>query len=821
MTEDRRRDRREPGFSAEPSDNDGASDGVEQRDQWRVAPPQRRSFRSTDDGRFGAPTAEPAPAGPELEPPTFNPVQPPVRAGGDVEAARHIPRAPARAAPPEPEPPEELFDPAPPEPAAPEPAAPEPPVRRAPRRIGAGPDRTPPHRRRAEAEEPNDAAEADDEEAVERTEEEAAERAAFIEENSIGSLLIGARATAGKHDLKAVERDLRIKARYLQAIEALDVAALPKEAYLAGYVRSYARYLKDYLPLTPEEAFNKFRQELDEKIAELESEAAESVEEQAREAAGVDELEDDALDGEALAGDAEDGEGDDDDGAAFRHSAGFESVSEARARILADAKLNDPDPEPEPAPTPAQPVFQAPTRPGRPPRPEPVRRPPPAAAPIRPAAPYQRPPASVEPPPTPDGPISPDPYGAAPADPYHAAPADPHHAAPAEPPFDAQAEPPLPHEAPQPAGRPPVSAAPAADRPAAPRRAPQAPSRRVIVDDGPDEAPVRPRREARPRAASEESGEGVSKAVRRRIETVRAAPGGSQRGASASQPVSRDEMAQRAEAIRAALKARKRMEAGGGLTVARGGASAVRESPFSRVGPIATVAAAAAVVVGLSYGAWSLLSAAQRVSVEEEDRRVTVVERRDPLAASVDVRRPEASAYEEGGVLASPSGAAASASADDGFAAELEAALAGDAAAVETGGAEPAFPPFDPRPAGARAVFDVYQSAISDETPAPAFATPDYGLWATAPVLAEIRDASGGLVFSGALSDGGMIALDPAAAPHVIRLSDAAAVVMIVDDRAFGPLGPAGVSMERSLDLDDALQLPEDVALSAGLATPQ
>lgn len=132
----------------------------------------------------------------------------------------------------------------------------------------------------AEAAEAEERAAAAARAAAEERARELAERDAFIEENNLGSLLRGARATLGKHDIKAVERELRIKARYLKAIEALDLDNLPSEAYLPGYVRTYATYLREALPMSPEEALAKFRQELAEKrgvplVAESEKPSAE------------------------------------------------------------------------------------------------------------------------------------------------------------------------------------------------------------------------------------------------------------------------------------------------------------------------------------------------------------------------------------------------------------------------------------------------------------------------------------------------------------------------------------------------------------------
>lgn len=72
-------------------------------------------------------------------------------------------------------------------------------------------------------------------------------------EMRLGDTLRGERATLGK-SLLDVERDLRIKAPYLAAIENADLAAFDAPSFIAGYVRSYARYLR----LDPEECFAKF-----------------------------------------------------------------------------------------------------------------------------------------------------------------------------------------------------------------------------------------------------------------------------------------------------------------------------------------------------------------------------------------------------------------------------------------------------------------------------------------------------------------------------------------------------------------------------------
>ncbi len=69
----------------------------------------------------------------------------------------------------------------------------------------------------------------------------------------LGDMMRGERATIGK-SLLDVERDLRIKAHYLAAIENGDVAGFDAPSFIAGYVRSYARYLR----MDPEAAFAQF-----------------------------------------------------------------------------------------------------------------------------------------------------------------------------------------------------------------------------------------------------------------------------------------------------------------------------------------------------------------------------------------------------------------------------------------------------------------------------------------------------------------------------------------------------------------------------------
>ena len=72
----------------------------------------------------------------------------------------------------------------------------------------------------------------------------------------LGDELRGERACLGK-SLFDVQRDLRIKACYIDAIENSDPSAIENQSFVAGYIRSYARYLK----LNPEEVYERFCQE--------------------------------------------------------------------------------------------------------------------------------------------------------------------------------------------------------------------------------------------------------------------------------------------------------------------------------------------------------------------------------------------------------------------------------------------------------------------------------------------------------------------------------------------------------------------------------
>ncbi|ARJ68572.1 helix-turn-helix domain-containing protein [Paracoccus contaminans] len=61
-------------------------------------------------------------------------------------------------------------------------------------------------------------------------------------EMRLGDIMRGERATLGK-SLLDVQRELRIRASYVAAIENCDISAFDAPSFISGYVRSYARYL--------------------------------------------------------------------------------------------------------------------------------------------------------------------------------------------------------------------------------------------------------------------------------------------------------------------------------------------------------------------------------------------------------------------------------------------------------------------------------------------------------------------------------------------------------------------------------------------------
>lgn len=72
-------------------------------------------------------------------------------------------------------------------------------------------------------------------------------------EMRLGDIMRGERATLGK-SLLDVERELRIKASYVAAIENCDPDSFDTPGFIPGYVRSYARYLG----MDPDRAFQIF-----------------------------------------------------------------------------------------------------------------------------------------------------------------------------------------------------------------------------------------------------------------------------------------------------------------------------------------------------------------------------------------------------------------------------------------------------------------------------------------------------------------------------------------------------------------------------------
>ena len=88
----------------------------------------------------------------------------------------------------------------------------------------------------------------------------------------LGDVMRGERATMGK-SLLDVQRELKIKATYIAAIENCDVSAFETQGFVAGYVRSYARYLG----MEPDWAFARFCGEANFAVAHGMSAAASSA----------------------------------------------------------------------------------------------------------------------------------------------------------------------------------------------------------------------------------------------------------------------------------------------------------------------------------------------------------------------------------------------------------------------------------------------------------------------------------------------------------------------------------------------------------------
>lgn len=98
----------------------------------------------------------------------------------------------------------------------------------------------------------------------------------------LGDLMRGERATLGK-SLLDVQRELKIKAAYIAAIEGADPSAFDTPGFIAGYVRSYARYLS----MDPDWAFDTFCRESGFATAHGMSEAASALPARSREAKPV------------------------------------------------------------------------------------------------------------------------------------------------------------------------------------------------------------------------------------------------------------------------------------------------------------------------------------------------------------------------------------------------------------------------------------------------------------------------------------------------------------------------------------------------------
>lgn len=88
----------------------------------------------------------------------------------------------------------------------------------------------------------------------------------------LGDVMRGERATMGK-SLLDVQRELRIKASYIAAIENSDPSAFDTPGFIAGYVRSYARYLG----MDPDECYQLFCHESGFSVAHGMSDKASSV----------------------------------------------------------------------------------------------------------------------------------------------------------------------------------------------------------------------------------------------------------------------------------------------------------------------------------------------------------------------------------------------------------------------------------------------------------------------------------------------------------------------------------------------------------------
>ncbi|MFK5997498.1 MAG: DUF4115 domain-containing protein [Rhodobacterales bacterium] len=83
---------------------------------------------------------------------------------------------------------------------------------------------------------------------------------------SLGDMMRGERATIGKSP-EEVQRDLKVGVKYILAIENGDLSAFETKGFIAGYVRSYARYLnmdgdKAYAQFCSETGFDGFKPDI-------------------------------------------------------------------------------------------------------------------------------------------------------------------------------------------------------------------------------------------------------------------------------------------------------------------------------------------------------------------------------------------------------------------------------------------------------------------------------------------------------------------------------------------------------------------------------
>ena len=84
----------------------------------------------------------------------------------------------------------------------------------------------------------------------------AADAGLHLDDSPLGDIMRGERATLGK-SLLDVQRELRIRASYVAAIENCDTSAFDAPSFIAGYVRSYAKYLG----MDPDWTFRRFCEE--------------------------------------------------------------------------------------------------------------------------------------------------------------------------------------------------------------------------------------------------------------------------------------------------------------------------------------------------------------------------------------------------------------------------------------------------------------------------------------------------------------------------------------------------------------------------------